>query len=169
VFCLNAYPHAWCPQRIKEGVGFPGTGVIDNHEPLCGCWELNLDPPQPICWYFWPDQKQKGLCLPLLHLTPLTPDFFLGIRPQQERKKYSERWRNTFKKTDREYRHRLSKVPIKTRSCSCLPGDRSWQSTVWRFLPDTPPGYLDEIMRAVRRACAMPKAKRKGFFRTTMK
>ena len=28
----------------KEGTGFPGTGVTNSYELLCGCWELNLGP-----------------------------------------------------------------------------------------------------------------------------
>ena len=34
------------PQRPVEGIGSPGTGVIDGCEPLCGFWELNPDPLQ---------------------------------------------------------------------------------------------------------------------------
>lgn len=26
---------AWCPQRLEEGIGFPGTGVLDGREPPC--------------------------------------------------------------------------------------------------------------------------------------
>lgn len=29
--------------RPEEGVGFPGTGVVDAYEPPCGYWESNLD------------------------------------------------------------------------------------------------------------------------------
>ena len=29
---------------LCEGVRFPGTGVTDSSELLCGCCELNLDP-----------------------------------------------------------------------------------------------------------------------------
>jgi hypothetical protein len=28
---------AWCPWDLKEGVGSPGTGVMDGGELLCGC------------------------------------------------------------------------------------------------------------------------------------
>lgn len=31
-------------QRLGEGIGSPGTGVVDSHELLCGSWELNLSP-----------------------------------------------------------------------------------------------------------------------------
>lgn len=34
--------HSWCPGRPEEG-HIPGTGVVDECEPLCACWELNLD------------------------------------------------------------------------------------------------------------------------------
>jgi hypothetical protein len=27
--------------RRGQGIGFPGTGIIDVYEPLCGYWELN--------------------------------------------------------------------------------------------------------------------------------
>ena len=29
-------------QRSEEGIRFPGTGVTDGCEPLCGCRESNL-------------------------------------------------------------------------------------------------------------------------------
>lgn len=29
--------HAYCPQRLEEGVGSPKTGFTENCEPLCGC------------------------------------------------------------------------------------------------------------------------------------
>lgn len=32
--------------REARGIGYPGTGVIDNHEPPHGCWGLNPDPLQ---------------------------------------------------------------------------------------------------------------------------
>lgn len=34
----------WCPWRPEEGFDFPGPGVKDGGDPLCGCQELNLDP-----------------------------------------------------------------------------------------------------------------------------
>lgn len=37
VFCLHVclYMHAWYLRKPEEGV--PGTGVIDDGEPPCGC------------------------------------------------------------------------------------------------------------------------------------
>ena len=32
---------AWCPRWAEEGVGSPGTGVIDGCKPSCGCWDSN--------------------------------------------------------------------------------------------------------------------------------
>ena len=34
--------HLWRP----EDISYPGSGVIDGYEPLCGCWFLNLGPLQ---------------------------------------------------------------------------------------------------------------------------
>lgn len=34
------------PKEVRKSVEFPGTGVMDKCEPLCGCWELNLGLPQ---------------------------------------------------------------------------------------------------------------------------
>jgi hypothetical protein len=31
-------------KKTNEDVKSPGTGVIDNYELSCGCWELNLSP-----------------------------------------------------------------------------------------------------------------------------
>lgn len=38
--------HPCCPQRSEVCARFPGTGILyrDNCEPLCGYWEMNLDP-----------------------------------------------------------------------------------------------------------------------------
>ena len=36
------HSHSWCPGRPEEGSIFPGTGIVDECEPLCACWELNL-------------------------------------------------------------------------------------------------------------------------------
>lgn len=27
-----------CPRRLNNGIRFPGTEVINNYEPLCGCY-----------------------------------------------------------------------------------------------------------------------------------
>ena len=34
------------PRRPEKDIKYPGTGVTDNCEPPCGCWELNLGPLQ---------------------------------------------------------------------------------------------------------------------------
>lgn len=40
--CMYAYQmRAWCPQRPGEGFKFPGIGVKDVCEFLCGCWATN--------------------------------------------------------------------------------------------------------------------------------
>lgn len=75
-------------------------------------WVLGPEPgssPARVCWYFWPVQESEG-AVP----TTVTAEYFLGIRPQQEYRKYSKGWRNTFKEMDREYRHHLSRVSIQT-------------------------------------------------------
>lgn len=30
----------WWPQRLQQGIGFPGTGGTFGREPPCGCWQL---------------------------------------------------------------------------------------------------------------------------------
>ena len=30
------------PQKPEEGIRFPGTGITEGCELLCGCWGLNL-------------------------------------------------------------------------------------------------------------------------------
>lgn len=35
-----------CRARLKEGMGSPGTGVVDGYEQPCGCGESNLSPLQ---------------------------------------------------------------------------------------------------------------------------
>jgi hypothetical protein len=39
------YVH-WCFVCFCEGVRFPGTGVADSCERLCGCWESNPGPQE---------------------------------------------------------------------------------------------------------------------------
>lgn len=39
IICMGVL-QAWWPE---EGIGLHGTGITDSCEPLCGCWELNLD------------------------------------------------------------------------------------------------------------------------------
>ena len=49
--CMCVYhAHAWYPQRSKEVVSSPRTGVIDGCGALCGCWEPKLGPlgKQPV-------------------------------------------------------------------------------------------------------------------------
>lgn len=52
VFCLYVCMHVhhlcpWCLQRSEEGgVRSPGTRRVNGSEPICGCWELKLDPLQ---------------------------------------------------------------------------------------------------------------------------
>lgn len=48
-FFLHVYmclyvPDYYCSWWSEEGVGLPGTVVMDGCKPLCGCWELNLVP-----------------------------------------------------------------------------------------------------------------------------
>lgn len=43
--CIDVYHVcACCSGRFEESVGFPRTGVTDDHKPPGGCWEPNLDP-----------------------------------------------------------------------------------------------------------------------------
>ena len=37
-------PLAWDLWIPEEGIRSPGTGVTDDYEPPCGCWESNLGP-----------------------------------------------------------------------------------------------------------------------------
>jgi hypothetical protein len=58
VFCLDMcvyHLQSWCPQKPEEGIRFPGFGVTDGCELLCGFWELNLgaveEHPNALnCW-----------------------------------------------------------------------------------------------------------------------
>lgn len=36
--------HAYCPSTWEEGTGSPETGVIDDLEPLCRCWDPKWGP-----------------------------------------------------------------------------------------------------------------------------
>lgn len=36
----------WCLWNSEEGIRTPGTGITDVCGLLCGCWGLNLGPPQ---------------------------------------------------------------------------------------------------------------------------
>ena len=62
--CLY-HVHAWCPQSSEEGTGFPGTGIINGCEPLCGYWELN----KALC------EEQQVLLTPELSIQPLESVF----------------------------------------------------------------------------------------------
>jgi hypothetical protein len=42
--CINEHYVCLIPLRSEEGIGSPGTGVIDGCESPCGCWELSLEP-----------------------------------------------------------------------------------------------------------------------------
>lgn len=37
------HEHAWCLQRMKEGIASPGIGVTDVYMLTCGSWELNAN------------------------------------------------------------------------------------------------------------------------------
>lgn len=37
VYCV----HVWCPWRWEEGIGSPGSGVMDCCKVPCGCWKHN--------------------------------------------------------------------------------------------------------------------------------
>ena len=45
--CMSVLPDVYlCLVPVgaqKQGLRFPGTEVMDGCDPLCGCWELNLD------------------------------------------------------------------------------------------------------------------------------
>lgn len=39
--CMSVYHLcARCSERPEENIRFPGTGVTDGYELLCGCWKL---------------------------------------------------------------------------------------------------------------------------------
>lgn len=42
VYCT----HAWGSQRSEEDAKYPETGIMNNCEPSCGCWEPRQDPLQ---------------------------------------------------------------------------------------------------------------------------
>lgn len=42
--CNLYHIHTWCPLKAEEGIGSPGTRVLDSHELLCGFWGWNLGP-----------------------------------------------------------------------------------------------------------------------------
>lgn len=54
LFSFSVYDHFACmyvsvptcmpgSKRPEEGVRSPGTGAAGSAEPLCGCWDLNLE------------------------------------------------------------------------------------------------------------------------------
>lgn len=36
--------HTRCPQKSKESIRYPGTGIADGCELPCECWELTFSP-----------------------------------------------------------------------------------------------------------------------------
>lgn len=41
--CMSVYNmHVWSRWKSEETIGCPGTGITDDYEMKCGCWELNL-------------------------------------------------------------------------------------------------------------------------------
>ena len=43
--CMYVYHmYAWCQWRPEEGIGSPGTGVLDGCEALYECWDPNPGP-----------------------------------------------------------------------------------------------------------------------------
>ena len=55
------YAVVFAPQKAENGVRSPGTGVTDDCEPPCGCWESK---PEAL-------QEQQMLF-------PVSPSFYLG-------------------------------------------------------------------------------------------
>lgn len=48
--CLYVhYVHAWCLWRSEEGIGSPGTGIMDGCETLYGYWGSDQDPRSNKC------------------------------------------------------------------------------------------------------------------------
>lgn len=48
-FCLRVYKWTMCMPSLlgpEDNTGTPRTGVIDNCNPQCRCWEPNPSPPQ---------------------------------------------------------------------------------------------------------------------------
>lgn len=41
-----------CPGSSEEAFGYPGSGVIGDHEQPCGCWQTNLGPQQEQLVFF---------------------------------------------------------------------------------------------------------------------
>lgn len=44
--CICVHLMHAMPEKAKRKVGFPGTSVIHDYEPLYGLWKLNLGPVQ---------------------------------------------------------------------------------------------------------------------------
>lgn len=53
-----------CPVWPEEGNGFPGTGVKDGYELLCGSWEAKPGPLE--------EQSMFSAAKPSLHPNPLS-------------------------------------------------------------------------------------------------
>jgi hypothetical protein len=68
MFCLHACICATCVQYQQkpekdESVRSPGTGGTDGCEPLCGCWDLDLDTlkEQPVFLTSEPSLYSHGI------------------------------------------------------------------------------------------------------------
>lgn len=61
--------NAWYPWRSEEGTSPPGTGVMGDYKPPCGCWESN---PNPLCKRLKYSRTLSHLSSPCL----LSSDFF---------------------------------------------------------------------------------------------
>lgn len=49
VFPACMHVHAWCSQRLEEGIRASGTGVVDSSELPGEFWELNLGICRLLC------------------------------------------------------------------------------------------------------------------------
>lgn len=49
VFHACMHVHAWCSQRLEEGIRSSGTGVVDSFELPGEFWELNLGIRRLLC------------------------------------------------------------------------------------------------------------------------
>lgn len=97
------------------------------------------------------------LCLPL---PPVSPECFLGIRPQTEYRKHSKGWRNTFQEMGREHRHHLSKGLSNQKLEPSPPSDRSDEassggcSETLLYLPGR---YHESCQESLRHAQGKPE------------
>lgn len=84
--------HMYGSCRPKEGVVSPVTGVMNNCEPPCRCWQSNLGPLEeqpvvlitepflqpPLHWFWWPPILFIALWL-CINLDPATSVFSLAL------------------------------------------------------------------------------------------